>query len=231
MRGTSEPGSQPSTRYLRMRTFAKRVNSFSGRLRQPFTLLRPGWQSCSVSGALGRRRYRACNSHEPLPLFQPAAHQSDNPLPERGVGQHRSGLRPCDTLRGQHVGADQRRFSPLLVADQVQPNPTSFNLSLPFCGRWRYGPWGRSGHWPSAVAEIQRSEVQATSESKSPKRAPFPHCRRRRKESDQRFRGEQVFAAPKNEPETPYVVSYSGLQPCQMPWPAEKTLATKAPMP
>ena len=141
-------------------------------------------------------------SGSPPPRFRP----SPRLRPDRR--ETRQDLTP--PRRGPLVGL---LSPPLLSAPCCRPNPTNFNLSLPFCGRWRYGPWGRSGHSPSAVAEIQRSEVQATSESKSQKRAPLPHCRRRRKESDQRFPGEQVFAAPKNEPETPYVVSYSGLRP------------------
>ena len=49
--------------------------------------------------------------------------------------------------------------------------------------------------------------------TKSPKRAPFPGCRRRRKESlINGLRGEQAFGVPKNQSETPYVVSYNGLR-------------------
>ncbi len=49
--------------------------------------------------------------------------------------------------------------------------------------------------------------------TKSPKRAPFSPCRRRRKESlINGFGGEQAFAVPKNRSETPYVVSYNGLR-------------------
>ena len=50
--------------------------------------------------------------------------------------------------------------------------------------------------------------------TKSPKRAPFPDCRRRRKESlISGLRGEQAFTVPKSQSETPYVVSYDGLHP------------------
>ncbi len=49
--------------------------------------------------------------------------------------------------------------------------------------------------------------------TKSPKRAPFPDCRRRRKESLINGLGvEQAFAVAKNQSETPHVVSYNGLR-------------------
>ena len=61
--------------------------------------------------------------------------------------------------------------------------------------------------------------------TRSPKRAPFPDCRRRRKESlINGLQGERGFAVPRNQSETPYVVSYKGLRRtsslvlCMLPW-------------
>ena len=49
--------------------------------------------------------------------------------------------------------------------------------------------------------------------AKPPKRAPVPHCRRRREESlINAFPKEQALAVPKNQSETPHVVSCNSLR-------------------